>query len=300
MLRRFVGVAMLCTVSHALEAQQLRGMVRDSALATPIPGAVVSIVDSSGSVAGRTIADGSGRFCARGAAAGGAPPRDSHRLSTAGPRDAIAEDGIVPGRNMLRLHAGARRGTGPRDSELCPGSSDRGPAFQLWEQARAGLLAAVVAREANPAIATSLAFKRRLTERDEVVTSQETKTRHGWTTRFIASAPPGFFAAGLYDGRLHRPQSFFAPDADVLLDESFTVTHCSTCSGPTMATSGSGGPRLLTTAPASKNDSVVDVNGVIWMDRGLPASPCSLDFKVHRTGTGGDGIWRRRDADSAR
>ena len=48
------------------------------------------------------------------------------------------------------------------ETELCPGSADRGPAFQLWEQARTGLLAMVVARDAKPAAATTLVFERNM------------------------------------------------------------------------------------------------------------------------------------------
>src|ERR1051326_5330392 len=49
----------------ALALGQVAGVVRDQAAGTPLPGAVVSIIDSGGVSASRTITDAAGRFNAR-------------------------------------------------------------------------------------------------------------------------------------------------------------------------------------------------------------------------------------------
>ena len=139
-----VRIAVLLSVAFAwrgLAAQQVRGTVRDSAGGAPLPGAVVSIVDSAGATTARTIADGSGRFTlAR------APRAAALHVIRIGyqPRDVaippVSRDGgdVTLSFAMRRLPAmlDAVRVT---DRELCPGSSDRGGAFQLWQEARAGV-----------------------------------------------------------------------------------------------------------------------------------------------------------------
>src|SRR5690242_9658514 len=64
-MRLVAGIVVCVAVSVAVataEAQRARGVIRDSTASTPLGGAVVLAVDSSGKVAARTIADSSGRF----------------------------------------------------------------------------------------------------------------------------------------------------------------------------------------------------------------------------------------------
>src|SRR5262249_46313846 len=113
------------------------------------------------------------------------------------------------------------------DNELCPGSADRGVAFQVWDQARAGLLATVVARELKPAQARTLTYESRLTPSDERVQKQTKRIGTGRTKRpFIASQTPVYFARHGYILDDTSMRIYNAPDADVLLDESFATTHC--------------------------------------------------------------------------
>jgi hypothetical protein len=252
-------------------SQQLTGVVRDSTSRAPLAGAVVSAMDASGATVRRAITDASGRWSL---AAVDRPAR-IHVIKI-GFRPA---DVAVPGDEasfdvaMVRLPAvlEAMRISG---REICPGSSDRGAAFQLWEQARAGLLAAVVARELKPAAATIVTYERALSPGDEIVRRQRTTTKTGQTTRpFRSSAPPAIFAQLGYMTDDSTGRLFSAPDADVLLDESFGATHCfhlQSADGAHPAQIG------LAFTPARGRDTLVDVKGVIWMD----ATPNlrSLDF----------------------
>jgi hypothetical protein len=236
---------------------------------------VVSVVDSSGAIAGRTITDGAGRFTIAPSSRAaklrviriGYQPRD---VVLSLPRDAPIQIA------MARLPAtlAAMRVSG---RELCPGSEDRGPAFQLWEQARAGLLAAVVARESNPAKATSMTFKRRFPPRNELVRYLETRFATGTTTRpFMASASAAEFARVGYMAEDSLGRTFFAPDADVLLDESFATSHCFHLAADDTSHRGQIG-LAFTPAPGRGRDTLVDVAGVIWIDRATPALR-SLEF----------------------
>jgi hypothetical protein len=53
-MRRFVMAVLALTLGRAIHAQQLRGVVRDSASGLPIPGAVVTLLDTAGSLAAQS------------------------------------------------------------------------------------------------------------------------------------------------------------------------------------------------------------------------------------------------------
>jgi hypothetical protein len=162
-------------------------------------------------------------------------------------------------------------------TELCPGSPDRGAAFRLWEQARFGLLATVVAREAKPAAITSLLFQRNVWPNDSLVHIQTTERVRGYTARpFVASSTPATFAANGYaieerDGS----RTYSAPDADVLLDETFAETHCFHVQRPDGAHPNQDG---LAFVSMTGRDSLVEVVGVVWIDHINPVLR-SLEFR---------------------
>jgi hypothetical protein len=226
----------------------------------------------------RTIADGSGNYSlplARGVARLrairiGYQPRDV-AVTGAGADVTIslAMSRIPPVLGAVRVS----------DRELCPGSSDRGAAFQLWEQARAGLLATVVAREAKPAQATTLVFERGFAPNDATVRRQRTSHRSGRTTKaFAAAAAPAAFARrGYVTEDADGGRTYAAPDEDVLLDESFAATHCFHLQRADDAHRDQVG-LAFTPVREDGRDTLVDVSGVIWMDRASPALR-TLDFR---------------------
>src|SRR6185503_17349088 len=67
-MTRFSTLAIIAVagISVRLGAQQVRGVVRDSALAVPLPGAVVTLLDSTGTSVSRVISDASGSFVLNG------------------------------------------------------------------------------------------------------------------------------------------------------------------------------------------------------------------------------------------
>ena len=71
-------------------------------------------------------------------------------------------------------------------------------------------------------------------------------------------------------------RNFFAPDADVLLDESFATSHCFRLAADDTSHRGQIG-LAFTPAPGRGRDTLVDVAGVIWIDRATPALR-SLEF----------------------
>lgn len=180
------------------------------------------------------------------------------------------------------------------DKALCPGSFDHGAAFNLWEQARAGLLAAVVSAETTPALARSLFYTRQMPANGDRVIYQQTDTQSGEMTRpFYAVASPATFARRGYieeapDGR----RVYAGPDAEVLLDTSFAATHCFSVRHADAAHPKQIGV-AFTPVQSRERDTLVDVRGTIWIDsaapqlRSLEFSYTSLEPAAMRAGTGG-------------
>jgi hypothetical protein len=153
------------------------------------------------------------------------------------------------------------------DRELCPGSTDRGAAFLLWEQVRSGLLAQSVANDKASAIAHGLLFRRRVSPTDRVVQSQTVEARSGRSIRpFVAAATAATFATRGYLEEDAGGRIFRAPDSEVLLDESFAATHCFRLQAADAAHSGEVG---LAFTPVPGRSGNVDVSGVIWIDQAI-------------------------------
>jgi len=262
----------VATLIPSLAGAQLRGSVVDGPTRAPIRGAVVSLLDAGGATTARGITDGNGAFTlARSPQAVkarviriGYRPIDVALPAQGTPLQVVMER-IPPMLNAVHV----------TDNELCPGSADRGAAFQLWDQARAGLLATVVARELKPANARTLTYESRLATNDERVQKQTKRIATGRTSRpFIASQTPVYFARHGYILEDTSTRIYNAPDADVLLDESFATTHCFHVQPADAEHQGQIG---LAFNPSPGRDTVADVAGVIWIDAAVPQLR-SLDF----------------------
>jgi Carboxypeptidase regulatory-like domain len=270
--RCLFALCLLSSISAVVHAQ-LRGVVRDGPTRAPLSGAVVTVLDRDGATTVRTITDAEGRFSVGlGPSAAslrvvriGFRPRDVALPSATGSTLEIVMERIPPMLNAVRV----------TDNELCPGSADRGTAFQVWEQARAGLLATVVARELKPANARTLTYESRLAPNDERVQKQTKHIATGRTTRpFVAPQTPVYFARHGYIIEDPSMRIYNAPDADVLLDESFATTHCFHVQAADADHKGQIG---LAFTPSPGRDTLADVTGVIWIDGNVPQLR-SLDF----------------------
>jgi hypothetical protein len=267
-----LALVVLAILSPTNVHAQLRGVIRDGPTRAPLGGAVIAVLDAGGATTARAITDADGRFSvARDARAAsvrviriGYRPREAP-LPPAGSTLELVMERIPPMLNAVRV----------TDRELCPGSEDRGSAFQLWDQARAGLLATVVARELKPAMAKSVIYESHLAPNDERVRTQTKHIAAGRTTRpFVAARTPVYFARYGYIVDDPAIRIYNAPDADVLLDESFATTHCFHVQAADAAHQNEIG---LAFSPAPGRDTLADVTGVIWIDAAVPQLR-SLDF----------------------
>ena len=273
-LSSWLGAALVAVIAQTPCAQQVRGVVRDSTAGNPLAGVVVVILDSARVASGRAIADAAGRF---------AFPRRSSSVSVRVNRIGYRprEVSIPPGQGDFSIELAMARipplldAVRVTDRELCPGSNDRGAAFLLWEQVRAGLLAQIVANDKGAAMAHALTFRRRVAPTDRVIQTQSIEPRSGRSIRpFVAAASAATFAADGYIEEDPGGRTFGAPDSDVLLDESFAATHCFHLQVADAAHAGEIG---LAFTPRPDRHTIVDVSGVIWIDDAIRELR-SLDF----------------------
>jgi carboxypeptidase family protein len=246
--------------------QSLRGTVRDSASGVPIPGAVVTLLDSGGGAAARTTTDEGGQFRAVLIGDGvravrvvrlGFRPRT---VSLPSVREAIVRVD-VPMTSIPISMQSVTVTAGPG----CPQRPDRALALAVLEQARAGLLATVVARSDKPARMTRL----RATRFVDMVTNRIVHQR----VRVDSSGTPfGSFGAARSAGDFVRLgfradsaglERYYGPDAEVLLDDRFTSAYCFHLAAAVPARPNQIG---LGFRPPNRRDGRIDVDGTIWID----------------------------------
>lgn len=243
-------------------AQVVRGTILDSVALRPIVGAVVLALDSAGGTRARTISDRLGHYeLSLGPAALrlralriGFRPRE---LPTPTITDSTTTIDIVLSRlptllEPVRIVSGAQ----------CPKRSSDETVFGLLDQARAGLLAMVVARETSPARIVRLSFKRAIDGTSERIRSQEVRidsTDHPGPSFRAARSAAEFVQLGFAD----PPRSFFAPDAEILLDDSFREGYCFSIAHADQSRPGEIG---LAFAPATRRVGRVDIDGTLWID----------------------------------
>jgi hypothetical protein len=244
-----------------LSAQVLRGTVRDSASRAPIAGAVLVFLDSSGNSIGRNITNEQGRFtiALHPAMRRLQVLRIGFRPRTVGVPQSVNEEleivmPLIP--RLLDIVSVV-------DQPNCPRRPDRPAAFALWEQARAALLAAVVAREANPAEVLRLHFARRL-DRDERISEQIVKIDSLSTTRpFVASRSAAEFVEQGFAFDSARSTWYHGPSDETLLDDAFARGYCFQVAAPERERATQIG---IGFAAAKRERGRVDIEGVVWID----------------------------------
>jgi Carboxypeptidase regulatory-like domain len=277
-----LGIALLlAATAPSAGAQRVVGTVRDSISRAPIPGAVVTVSDAAGHALRQLITDTGGRFDA------GLPPAATRlRVLRIGFRPVERAVHAQAGQTVtldLRMPAitivlSAMR---TRSEKICGNRrADGGAALELWQQARAGLLATVVAREAVPATVRMLTYRQAFDADGRRLLEQRTTLTAGTSQRpFGAAASAGDFERTGFVVDADGFRTYYAPDADVLLDPHFAADHCFSVT----LDSGRHPDEIgLAFEPArSASDRIVDVAGTLWLRAGTPELR-SMDFHYVR------------------
>lgn len=263
-MKRFLLAITLCFVASVARAQLVRGTISDSASRRPIPGAVLLLLDADGRVLGRNISNERGEYAVARTAA-----MQRMRVQRIGfrPRDftlpAFSTEDVTVNVEMPMVPAflDPVRVT----ARACAGRTNQATALALLEQARAGLLTAVVAREAKPASLVLYMYERKMdgttaridyqrvwmdsTYRNAVSFSAVRSAEQFVRLGFMADSPTG--------------QVFYAPDADVLLNDGFTAGYCFRV----MPANKTRPNQLGLGFEAEKHfPDRVDIEGALWID----------------------------------
>ncbi|HVA58819.1 MAG TPA: carboxypeptidase-like regulatory domain-containing protein [Gemmatimonadaceae bacterium] len=267
-LRSWVAVLFVACARPAL-AQQAHGAVRDALSHQPVPGAVVSALGADGVSLARALSDAAGAFWLAlppgtvrlRVVRIGFHPVDSKQLVSAGSTLEVNFT-LEPLPSLLEKVTVS-------EGEQCPDRNDREQALGLWEQAGAALLASVAARASRPGDMQLIEYERLFGEDRASVAWQQIRRASARTSRpYVPIATAAYFAAHGYRLERGTDSELGAPDVDVLLDDSFAATHCFSIADSAAAHTGEIG---LAFEPAPGRDRLVDVRGVLWIDRTHPA-----------------------------
>jgi hypothetical protein len=256
--------AAICLAAQSVYAQELRGIVRDSASRRPIAGAVMMLLDSSQKTVTRRLSGATGEYRIT-----LTPNARTLRVLRIGFRPRTID--------VRQIHATDNRfdvamlalptmldPVNVSDQPLCSARADRARAFGLWEQARTALLSTVVSLETNPVSVRSLRFFRVIGETRPGILTQVVREDTGTGARaFAASRSASEFVAGGFRSTRDGRVIYHAPDAEVLLDEEFMKAYCFRLAAPNPANSSLVG---LVFEPASQRRNRIDIVGTLWVD----------------------------------
>jgi len=258
-------------LAPALASQELRGIVRDSATTVGVRGAVVQGLDAAGIPIGRQVTGERGqyRLALR-------PEVRSIQVIRLGFRPSAAanvpqtSDGLAFLDFKLAAIPTLLANVKVVAGASCPRRPDAAATASLVDQARAGLLATIVARESNPAAVTRLAYDRTLDANGDQVVSQRVRLESAEqaTVSFNATHAAIDFAARGFMTDSGGTQRYYGPDADVLLDDAFGRTYCFR-----IATADPARPYQvgLAFSPAGRRSGRVDIDGTLWVDTAAKA-----------------------------
>jgi hypothetical protein len=257
----------------AAGAQSISGRVLDRATGEALGGVVVSGFDSSGAkVVARAITDRINGY--RLAALPGMASLQFRRIGyapvTARLRDSV--DGRIDVR-MARLPTQL-----PPMKALatatCDRRADRDQALALWQEARSGLLASIVARESKLGEVSILAYRYAAEgDREHPRTVQRVEVRSA-SHAFVAGGDPDTLARRGYVEYENRMATLLGPDDVVLFDDTFFSTHCFSLEKPVAGDDSTLGLHFR----PGNGRRLPDVEGTLWL-RKDPLDLKSVDFR---------------------
>lgn len=276
-----IAVLVLSSVASPVPAQNLRGAVRDSVSHQPIAGAVVMLLDSTGALLGRNITNERGRYTVTYTRVA-----SIMRVVRIGflPRELRVQDSEAidqPIDVVMVPFSAALAPVRIVDTPGCPQRGDRAKTLALWEQARAGLLSTVVAREMNPMAIHRLAFERTLDGHSDrisrFVVAADSDTNSAKSFNAVRSARD-FVTSGFSEDSAGT-RFMFGPDADVLLDDSFALGYCFRLASPSKNRPRQVG---LAFSPSDRRAGRMDIDGTLWIDT---AARALRDIEFQYSGT---------------
>lgn len=147
----------------------------------------------------------------------------------------------------------------------CSKRDDRIVALSLLEQARAGLLATIVAREAKPANMVRLRFTQFMDGTSNRIDRQRVKidSSSDITVSFKAVRNAADFVKYGFLIEADDGRQFLGPDAETLMDDGFRDGYCFELRRHDRDRPSQVGLRFV---PATSKKGRIDVDGTLWID----------------------------------
>ncbi|MCC6241545.1 MAG: carboxypeptidase regulatory-like domain-containing protein [Gemmatimonadaceae bacterium] len=270
-LSRFVavaaGVAYATLANTSLDAQQLRGTVVQADGATPVGGVIVVIEGSAGERAYRALTDERGVFVLSLSRAGqysGRALRIGYQPTPIAPF-IVSVQGVTPLRVTLNSASVVLPTVAVQGTDVCRGQGNDGQMVaQVWEEARKALLASGLTAQTSPLMAEWVEYERTLDVNARFVRAQRARATRSATTHAFRSIAPEQLAEHGYVIDTEDGTVFHAPDADVLLSDSFAASHCFRLEPSTIDREHLVGVAFR---PAAERRRVSDIEGTFWIDR---------------------------------
>lgn len=263
---RALAAAALIFLAPALRAQVVRGEVVADAAGGAVASAVVQLVDAQGRRVAAVLTDDRGSFALRAPAAGRYSVRAERvgfRGVTGAPFD-LADGQTLQQRLVAPSAPVTLAGVTITGNSSCDVRPAEGvAAAQLWEEARKALDATAVAQDQRLFRLTMVQYERTLPPDGGQVRQERSWRASGVSDNPFVSAPAESLAKFGYARHLNDSTTYYAPDARVLLSDSFSDRHCLRARAGDNEHPGLVG---LAFEPARRGKHT-DVHGVLWLDR---------------------------------
>ncbi|MBA3670741.1 MAG: carboxypeptidase regulatory-like domain-containing protein [Gemmatimonadaceae bacterium] len=260
------------------DAQSIRGRLFASDSSHGTRGAIVQLVDqASGTVVARTIARSEGVFVLSAPRAGTYSLRTlriGYRPGSFGPLE-VPASGLADLALTLEnvpVTLAAVHVTGRNSCTLASDQASGGDVLSVWAEARTNLLATLVARAESGIVVTTTMYERVTAPRTGRLVRQVVTQQTGASERPFRSplAPESYSTLGYRDDDA-TDAVYRAPDADVMLSDSFAATHCLHLADEVIGSANEVGVSFepVRSAPRLRPDGhpFVDVRGTLWLDR---------------------------------
>jgi Carboxypeptidase regulatory-like domain len=284
------GVLHALFAGVSLAAQQVRGTVVQADGATPVGGVIVVIDGAPGERALRALTDERGVFLvslSRPGQYSGRALRIGYQPTLIAPF-LVAGQGVTPLRVVLNSAPVQLPTVAVRGADVCRGQGGDGQVVaQVWEEARKALLASGLSAETSPLMAEWVEYERTLDVTARFVRAQRARATRSATMHAFRSIAPEELAEHGYVIDAEDGTVFHAPDADVLLSDSFAASHCFR-----LEPSAVDREHLVGVAfrPVAERRRVSDIEGTFWIDRAT-SELRTLEYRYtksavgHRAGT---------------
>lgn len=267
--RRLAVVCILGTLLGArLTAQTLRVRILDSLSSLPVPGAVLSAVDTAGRAVSTALTSEQGTGILRVGGAGhytiavrriGFRPFVTGELTIRRDLDTAitlvlwSQHAVLPSARVM-----AHRKC---DAEAPSPSAEAEP---LWEEVRKALEATVLTRAGSLVTTEITSVKRQLSASGRVIRADSLLLGTRGERPYFARSEDALAESGYVQGNVRSGFQFFAPDEYVLLSAGFANRHCLSMAGSVRR--DSRGVQLGVSFEPRQSSLHPDIRGTIWVD----------------------------------